>query len=104
VWVGGRARTVALVEEIGAAVNLWDAGPEEVASIHSRNVIEVTWGGIAGRGPGGPAEPTFDQMVDHLVEIGTAGATWAVSVWPSSVEQFAEVAGEVRRRLGSAGL
>ena len=104
VWVGGRGRTILLIEEIGAVVNLWDAGPEEVESVRSRNVIEVSWGGTAGRRPGGPPDPSPEQMVDHLTEIGTAGATWAVSTWPASPEQFAEVADEVRKRLGSAGL
>ena len=47
-WVGGRASTIELCEEIGAVVNLWDAGPDEVASIRSDGVIEVTWGGIPG--------------------------------------------------------
>jgi alkanesulfonate monooxygenase SsuD/methylene tetrahydromethanopterin reductase-like flavin-dependent oxidoreductase (luciferase family) len=104
VWVGGRASTVLLVEELGAVANVWDAGPEEVASIRSRGVVEVTWGGIPGRPPGGPTDPTPDQMVDHLTEIGIAGATWAVGTWPASAEQFAEVAGEVRHRLGTASV
>jgi alkanesulfonate monooxygenase SsuD/methylene tetrahydromethanopterin reductase-like flavin-dependent oxidoreductase (luciferase family) len=104
VWVGGRASTVLLVEEIGAVVNVWDAGREEVASIHARNVVEVTWGGIPGRPPGGPAQPSPAQMVDHLTDIGLAGATWAVATWPAAPEQFADVAGEVRRRLQAAGI
>lgn len=104
VWVGGRAQTVELVEELGAVVNVWDAGPEEVASIHSRDVIEVTWGGTAGRPPGGPQDPSSSQMVDHLTGIGMAGASWAVSTWPADPEQFAQVAGEVRRRLEDAGV
>jgi alkanesulfonate monooxygenase SsuD/methylene tetrahydromethanopterin reductase-like flavin-dependent oxidoreductase (luciferase family) len=104
VWVGGRGQTVSLAEEIGAVVNLWGAGPEEIASIRSRDLIEVTWGGVAGKGPGRPPDPSPAQIVDHLTEIGNAGATWAVSVWPASPGQFAEVADEVRRRLGSVGI
>jgi Luciferase-like monooxygenase len=104
VWLGGRERTIALAEELGAVANVWDAGPDEVESILSRDVSEVTWGGIAGKGPGRPRDPTPSDMADHLTEIGIAGASWAVSVWPASPEEFAEVAEEVRRRLGAAGL
>lgn len=104
VWLGGRGRTVTLAEEVGAVVNLWDAGAAEVESIRARNVIEVTWGGMAGKIQGQPPDPSSEQIVDHLTGIGKAGATWAVSAWPASPEQFAEVAAEVRRRLGSAGL
>ena len=98
VWLGGRARTVSLAEELGAVANVWDAGPDEVASIHAREV-KVTWSGIAGKGQGRPSDPQPADMVEHLIGIARAGATWAVSAWPEPPEQFAEVADEVRRRV-----
>jgi len=73
VWIGGGSpRTVAVAEEEGAAVNLWDASPGEVAAQAQRS--EVTW---AGPPPGSPAG--VDALMAALSE---AGATWAVFAWP----------------------
>jgi alkanesulfonate monooxygenase SsuD/methylene tetrahydromethanopterin reductase-like flavin-dependent oxidoreductase (luciferase family) len=94
VWIGGRARTIEIARDVGAIVNLWEAGPDEISSVRTDYATEVTWGGIVGTDP--------DVIADKLTEIGMAGATWAVCTWPptgSSPEQLAEAAGEVRRRL-----
>lgn len=80
VWVGdGTARTRRIALEEGAALNLWDAGPEEVHEESRR--AEVTWAGPAE----GPLAPTVARLAD-------AGATWAVFAWPVDVEELAEVA------------
>jgi hypothetical protein len=80
VWVGdGAAATRRVAVEEGAALNLWDATPQEVRE-ESRHA-EVTWGGPAR----GPLAPTVARLAD-------AGATWAVFTWPVDVEELAEVA------------
>lgn len=69
VWIGGGSpQTVAVAEEEGVAVNLWDVSPELVALQAQR--CEVTWAGPA---PGSPAG------VEALMEaLNDAGATWVV--------------------------
>jgi len=106
VWIGGgsrsRSRTITLAEEMGVAVNLWEALPEDLAELSAGRVPAVTWAGTPGAQRGAGA----DAMADHLTEIATAGATWAVCVWPNEPngpETLAEVAAEVRSRVGRSG-
>lgn len=88
VWVGGGLpRTIELVRPIGAAVNLWDADPLEVAALTAVG-MEVTWGG--------PLGATVDEATALLTELATAGASWAVSAWPESLEVIAEAAEAMR--------
>lgn len=72
VWVGGGARsTVAIAEELGCALNMWGATPEEVREQSSRST--VTWAGA------GVDEGTLRTT---LRDVDEAGATWAVTGWP----------------------
>ena len=83
VWVGGGARaTNLLAEEAGAAVNLWNVQPAELADQSLRS--EVTWAG--------PIGEDVPQVSRRLAEISDAGATWAVCSWPPSLEVLAEAA------------
>ena len=85
VWVGGgRAATVEVARAAGAAVNLWDAAPGDVASLVATGV-EVTWGG--------PVAGNADVIAERLGSIRAAGATWAVCGWPESIEAVAEASG-----------
>jgi alkanesulfonate monooxygenase SsuD/methylene tetrahydromethanopterin reductase-like flavin-dependent oxidoreductase (luciferase family) len=89
VWVGGGApETLAVAEEEGAAVNLWDASPEQVAAQARRT--EVTWagpspapGGSTGRteAPDGPA-----ALGRRVGDLAAAGATWVVVGWPAPLD------------------
>lgn len=82
VWLGGgRAATVEAARSAGAAVNLWNAGADEVASLVATGA-EVTWGG--------PVSGDAGTIARHLGSIRAAGATWAVCGWPESVEDVAE--------------
>jgi alkanesulfonate monooxygenase SsuD/methylene tetrahydromethanopterin reductase-like flavin-dependent oxidoreductase (luciferase family) len=88
VWVGGgRPEMVELARAAGAAVNLWQAGVDQVAQVAGQDV-EVTWGGPVG---GTPAE-----VSDTLAAVAAAGATWAVCAWPESLEAVAGAAATVR--------
>jgi hypothetical protein len=79
VWIGGGARpTVSIAEELGCAVNLWGATPEQVAEQAARSV--VTWAG-AGVDEG--------RLVDDLGNVDEAGATWAVVGWPAPLDVLA---------------
>jgi len=81
VWVGGgSAATEALAVALGAAVNLWQARPEQVAAAASRG--EVTWGGAL------PADRA--GATEQLAALAAAGASWAVCVWPASLAALAE--------------
>ncbi len=108
VWIGGRARTIEIARDVGAIVNLWGAGPDEIASVRDDYATEVTWGGIAGQVPGQTDQtgrPSADDIAGNLSELGVAGATWAVCTWPaagSTLEELAEAAGEARRRLADS--
>jgi alkanesulfonate monooxygenase SsuD/methylene tetrahydromethanopterin reductase-like flavin-dependent oxidoreductase (luciferase family) len=88
VWVGGGVpKTVELARTVGAAVNLWDGNPLQVAELTAVG-IEVTWGGPVGK--------TLAEATAHLEELAAAGATWAVSAWPESLEVIAGAAEAVR--------
>lgn len=77
VWVGdGAAGTRRVAREEGAALNVWDASPDEVEG-HARHG-EVTWAGPVG----GPLAPVVARLAD-------AGASWAVFAWPVDVEELA---------------
>lgn len=83
VWVGGGSNaTGELAAELGVVLNLWDGQPAALAAWQAH--AEVTWGGVA---PGDVA-----QSAEWLAELERAGATWAVCVWPESIEALAEAA------------
>jgi alkanesulfonate monooxygenase SsuD/methylene tetrahydromethanopterin reductase-like flavin-dependent oxidoreductase (luciferase family) len=89
VWVGGGSRsTTELAVELGpgAAVNLWEGQPSEVAALTRR--CEVTWGG--------PVAATVSEIALGFSALAEAGATWAVCGWPPSLEAVAEVAEMMR--------
>jgi alkanesulfonate monooxygenase SsuD/methylene tetrahydromethanopterin reductase-like flavin-dependent oxidoreductase (luciferase family) len=89
VWVGagaGHPPTVAVAEEEGVAVNLWDAGVDRVASQARRS--EVTWGGPAPRDPG--SSSASEKATGGLVaDLARTGASWAVFAWPAPLEVLA---------------
>ncbi|MGH9088042.1 MAG: LLM class flavin-dependent oxidoreductase [Acidimicrobiales bacterium] len=81
-WVGdGSAATRAVAEAEGAAVNLWEASPDRVASQAARG--EVTW---AGPSPGGRL------LASEVAALAAAGATWVVYGWPVDLEELAAAA------------
>ncbi|MGH3577741.1 MAG: hypothetical protein ACRDU0_09305, partial [Mycobacterium sp.] len=102
-WVGAGAggaapATLAMAVETGAALNLWEASPEQVAS--QANLCEVTWGGRldtrTDTATGTGSKPP--QPEKALSELATAGARWAVCAWPGSPEELAEVVAGSNRR------
>jgi hypothetical protein len=92
VWLGGRRATTSdMAQQLGVAVNLWDADADEVAQ--QAPVTEVTWAGPAlgrrapggsapgGSAPGGsaPGDPApGGDLRTTLDALGRSGATWAV--------------------------
>ena len=88
VWIGGgRPEMVVRARAAGAAVNVWQVGPDKVAALVDEGV-EVTWGG--------PAGDTAAEATATLGAVAAAGATWAVCAWPDSLEVIAEAAATVR--------
>lgn len=88
VWLGGAGpASVALAQQVGVAVNGWQAEPERVAAVASQGV-EVTWGG--------PAGDSVDALVERFTALDRAGATWAVCGWPDSLDMVAAAATVVR--------
>ncbi len=88
VWIGGsRPEMVALARTTGAAINVWQVGPERVGPLVDAGV-EVTWGG--------PAGDTPEEVATRLDAVASAGASWAVCAWPDSIELVAEAAARVR--------
>jgi alkanesulfonate monooxygenase SsuD/methylene tetrahydromethanopterin reductase-like flavin-dependent oxidoreductase (luciferase family) len=88
VWIGGgRAKTMAVADRVGAAVNVWGADAARVAAL-AADGREVTWGGPVGR--------KVPEVASRLGELARAGASWAVCAWPGSVEVVAEAAELVR--------
>lgn len=82
VWVGGGSpATRRVAEEEGAAVNLWEVGPERVAAQAARG--EVTWAGPS---------PGRRSLAPQVAELAAAGATWVVYGWPVDVEELAAAA------------
>jgi alkanesulfonate monooxygenase SsuD/methylene tetrahydromethanopterin reductase-like flavin-dependent oxidoreductase (luciferase family) len=80
VWLGGGARaTVTVARDAGAAVNLWQASPATVAELAASG--EVTWAGTM------PSDRV--ACARHLRSLAEAGASWAVCVWPDSLEELA---------------
>lgn len=95
VWIGGGApATLAVAEAVGAAVNLWEAGPEALSAQARRT--EVTWGG--------PVPGDTEGIVGRLGPLVDVGASWVVCAWPPSLEPVAEAASELRRRPPVGGL
>jgi len=91
VWVGGGLpKTIELAQELGVAVNLWDADPLRLAELTSAGT-EVTWGG--------PVSPSVPEAAARLGELEAAGATWAVCAWPDSLEHLARAV-ELARHAG----
>jgi hypothetical protein len=88
VWIGGGVpKTVAVAREVGTVVNLWEVEPMRVAELTGAG-MEVTWGG--------PLDGTVPEVAEHLRELAAAGATWAVSAWPESLDVIAEAAAVAR--------
>jgi hypothetical protein len=91
VWVGGGATaTTQLAVDLGdrVAANLWDAQPSAVAALVTR--CEVTWAG--------PVAGDVSQVAQWLSELADAGASWAVCVWPRSLEELAQATALIRTR------
>ncbi len=87
-WVGGgRPSTTDLSIEVGAAVNLWEETAVRVAELTGAG-YEVTWGG--------PVRGDPSAVSEQLRQLAEAGATWAVCVWPESLEAVAEGANLAR--------
>lgn len=74
---------VALARASGAAVNVWQVGAGQVATLVDQG-IEVTWGG--------PVGDTVSDATATLAAVAAAGATWAVCAWPDSLEVVVEAA------------
>lgn len=97
-WVGGRSPAIRAVGRAEAgAVNLWQAGAEEVAAESAHPDSEVTWGGQVELAPGSNTD--LDALLESLAG---AGATWAVlapvgAPWPVAVDAIAAAAAGVRR-------
>ncbi len=90
VWIGGGApKTLEVARRVGAAANLWEVEPSQVAELTAVG-MEVTWGG--------PVGGTVDEVAGRLEEVAGAGASWAVCGWPESLEVVAEAAAVVRHR------
>ncbi len=88
VWVGGGApATMALAEEEGVAVNLWDASEKAVADQARRT--EVTW---AGPPPQADRSGRAPDLADRMGRLAEAGATWMVLGWPAPLEEMAAAA------------
>ncbi|MGO9456960.1 MAG: LLM class flavin-dependent oxidoreductase [Acidimicrobiales bacterium] len=88
VWVGGGApATMALAEEEGVAVNLWDASAKAVADQARRT--EVTW---AGPPPQADRSGRAPDLADRMGRLAEAGATWMVLGWPAPLEEMAAAA------------
>ena len=96
VWIGGgHRRTVAVAEEEGVALNLWEATTGRIAEEASR--CEVTW---AGRAPGPDPDDLAAGMEREeadvralgrsVAELARAGATWAVFAWPVTLAALVE--------------
>ena len=84
VWIGGgMAKTMAVADQVGVAVNVWGADAARVAALAAGG-REVTWGGPVGR--------QVPEVASRLGELARAGASWAVCAWPGSVELVAEAA------------
>ena len=83
VWIGGgAARTVAVAEDQGVALNLWGATPAVVADQTKRT--EVTWAGPTPTGLDGHVDEAATG--DLVSAVAAAGATWAVFGWPAPLE------------------
>jgi alkanesulfonate monooxygenase SsuD/methylene tetrahydromethanopterin reductase-like flavin-dependent oxidoreductase (luciferase family) len=101
VWIGGGSRpgslATALAFELGATVNLWQASVAAIAAVVERGLKDVTWGGVVGRPPGVPSDPSVEEIARHLDSLAKAGVSWAVCVWPPSIEKLAEAVEQTRR-------
>jgi alkanesulfonate monooxygenase SsuD/methylene tetrahydromethanopterin reductase-like flavin-dependent oxidoreductase (luciferase family) len=88
VWIGGgNDKTVQVARDLGAAVNLWEGEPQQLAEL-GESGLEVTWGG--------PLPGSVDEAVQRLSEVAAAGASWAVWAWPGSLDTVAKAADLVR--------
>ncbi len=76
VWVGaGSEATNAVAREIGATINVFGSGAEQVAEVGRAGA--VCWGGVLAAAPG--------RRPPSCGGLERAGATWAVVGWPGSV-------------------
>ncbi len=77
VWIGGKSEAlVALADQLGAALNLWQSPLGEVERWASTR--EVTWAGVAP-----------DDVEPWLDALATAGVSWCVVTSRTSLERLA---------------
>ncbi len=100
VWIGaGSPATNAVAEDLGVALNLWDAAPEKVAAQAGRT--EVTWAGpVPGGASGGAAAPDATStgaaaIISSVPRLVDAGATWVVYGWPVPMEALVRSVGRL---------
>jgi Luciferase-like monooxygenase len=97
VWLGGRQQVTAdMAQELGVAVNVWDAPIEDVADRARHS--EVTWAGMVPAPPEAPTPPKAEGVADDasahgslqnlLTDLRSAGASWAVFSYPVPLEQL----------------
>lgn len=85
VWIGGGSgspRMAQVARRTGAALNLWQVGPEAVALYRPGG--EVTWGGDL---PGDE-----DEALSLLERLHLEGATWAVASWKDDAAMLERLA------------
>ncbi|MEO7837127.1 MAG: LLM class flavin-dependent oxidoreductase [Acidimicrobiales bacterium] len=93
-WVGGRSPATRAVGRAGAgAVNLWEAGVEDVTAEAARQECDVTWGGQVDLSPGSGTE-----VAARLAALAGAGAAWTVVApvtddWHAAVRVLAAILG-----------
>jgi alkanesulfonate monooxygenase SsuD/methylene tetrahydromethanopterin reductase-like flavin-dependent oxidoreductase (luciferase family) len=86
VWVaGGPAGRTEEARAIGAALNVWDAEPAQVAErVAGPPGVEVTWAG--------PPPSATPPLADRLRALDAAGASWVIFGWPVDVDELAAAA------------
>lgn len=90
VWIGGGARpTVVLAENLGVALNMWGASPEQVRDQSTRS--RVTWAGTVGQHALDPTADESASCMQMLRQVEAAGATWGVMGWPVDLEAVGEI-------------
>lgn len=82
-WIGGGApATNEIAARLGCPVNIWAGGSD--ARMRLANEPRSTWGGQLPAG--------FDDAVQRLAEIESAGAEWAVLSWQNPLAELVDVA------------
>ena len=85
VWIaGGPAGRSEEARAAGAALNLWDADPAQVAERGAGGGLHVTWAG--------PPPAATPPLAERVASLRHAGATWIVFGWPVDVSELAAAA------------